>query len=159
MTQTIAERSWIAVKLFEHICKLEPNEVLSYGDCNQIARCNILTHRWLLESARKRAQREHGIVCATIRGTGIKRADASGKLLVIESGIKKVRRAGRRTMAVSRAVNSEDWLELSSELQKQLLLQHAQLGGLQRALQPSKYKRAMQKIENNNPIQIPAFLK
>lgn len=158
MTKTIAERSWMSVKLFERIVAMEQDEVLTYNDCSEVIRCNVLARRWLLTSARNRALREHGVVTVCVTGVGIKRAAGEGKVEAVEHGIKKTRRQIRRTNTTRKAVTAEDWQSMDNDHRAALLRQAAQLGALEQVMSRKKRKQLEIEVENNKLQEPPKWL-
>jgi hypothetical protein len=158
MVKAIAERSWMSVALYERIKSLEDGEVLTYAECSEIIRCDILVRRWLLASARRSALRDHGVVTVCVTGEGIKRADGAGKVEAVEYGIKKTRRQIRRTNTTRKAVTAEDWMAMDNDHRLRLLRQTAQLGALQQVMTKQGRKQLGIKVENNRPQEPPQWL-
>lgn len=94
--RTIGTTSVDAKLVYEHIKKLNPGDTVTYLQLSQIAGRNITKHRHILETARRMALREDGIVFDCISKVGIKRLSDS-EIVAVETvrPLKRIRSAIR----------------------------------------------------------------
>lgn len=117
--RTIGELKYETKLIIELLEQSTVGETVTYQMISDLIGQNIQNCRYMLETAKRAVQRDHGIVFDTITGVGIVRVTEGGKGNVIEKGFSKIRNATRRTVRVLDTVDT-------ANLQKDELSRHMQ---------------------------------
>jgi hypothetical protein len=98
---TIAKRCILSISndaliLTSILAQLKQGEVVTYDSLSKALGRNVLECRGLLETARRRAQRETGVVVECVRGIGLMRVDGKELIDCQSAGIVRIRHEARR---------------------------------------------------------------
>ena len=129
--------------LAARLSKVEPEQTVKYESLSVLIGRDVRGRsRYVLSSARRMVEREHGIVFGAVMGVGLKRLLPEQIPAVGESAIKSIsRKAGRASRTMLRGTEGKT---LDNESKIKL---HATLAGLGVIRQFSK-KKAIEKIES-----------
>lgn len=110
---TIPQISVDAQTIYKRLIATAPGEIITYLELNDLVKRDVQhLHRGILETARRKAQREDSIEFAPVRGTGIKRLH-NNEISGVAS--EKMRRASRVARKGLRMLNSVDYQSLTQE--------------------------------------------
>lgn len=129
-------------------------EVVGYESLSKLIGRNVqngATH--LLQSARRRVQRDHHIVFEPVRGEGLKRLDDEGKARSGESALAKIRSTARRGQEKLLCVDDFDSLSNDAKIKHNLSL--SVLGALRQVAKATTMKRLEGKVSNSKHDALP----
>jgi len=142
--RTISERSYETQLLVDRLSKVPEGDFLAYSDLSTIIGEKIDGSSSRLASARRVVQSESQIVFETIRGEGIKRADAPGVVRAANAGVEKIRRESRRRLKIL-GCTPIDKLDASEKAQFNMTASH--LGILGEMCNPRAVKQLRIAVE------------
>ncbi len=139
--------------LAQRIGQLQPGDVLTYDEMSGIVSGDIRGddyHR--LASARRAAEREHGVVTETLAKKGIRRVSADGLAGVGDAAIGKVKRVSRRAVK-SMVLGMQKTMPTGAALTA-TLARVSMLGALEQATGPKRLA-AIEAVANATGKELP----
>jgi hypothetical protein len=111
-TPTIGRASVEAIELSKALIATEIGDVLTYTDLNAAAKCDVQVRNYVLQTARRIAQRDKSMVFGTIMGIGIKRLSDDE---IPDEGISAIKRSRRIAKNGMAKMNCADIAKMSPE--------------------------------------------
>jgi len=111
-TPTIGRASVEAIELSKALIATEIGDVLTYSDLNSAAKCDVQVRNYVLQTARRIAQRDKSMVFGTIMGIGIKRLSDDE---IPDEGISAIKRSRRIAKNGMAKMNCADIAKMSPE--------------------------------------------
>jgi hypothetical protein len=135
---SIPEISVDAQVLARRLCDAKPGEVIPYQElCDLVKRDVQKDCRYLLDTARKIAQREKSFVFASVSRTGLKRLDDAGIVSVGEQAVGAIHRSTRRA---ARRLACADYSALPPQEKVRHNTTASLLGAMELATKPTRVK-------------------
>jgi hypothetical protein len=111
-TPTIGRASVEAIELSKALIATQIGDVLTYTDLNNAAKCDVQVRNYVLQTARRIAQRDKSMVFGTIMGIGIKRLSDDE---IPDEGISAIKRSRRIAKNGMAKMNCADIAKMSPE--------------------------------------------
>lgn len=151
--KTIPEAGYETVALTECLGKLEPGDLATYVNLSKTCGRDVRTiARSALMSARRRAERDYGVVVECVRNEGYKRVDGAELLNAQSSGLKRIRNEARRR---TRRLGLADWSKLSQEEKGRLNAQLSAYGVVQHLAKSQSIKKLASQMTNTEAKPLP----
>lgn len=96
MEGKIRELSIESKLIYQRLKDMKPGDFVTYGELTGIIGTNILTHRHILYTARRMAERNDKITFGIITNEGLKCLDTTGIIATGDSAIKHIHRTSRK---------------------------------------------------------------
>jgi len=141
---TIGERSYETQLLVNRLLKVPEGASISYNDLSTVIGEPVDGSTTKLGSARRVIQSESQIIFETIRGEGLRRADAFGVVRAAGAGVEKIRRESRRRLKIL-ACTQIDKLDTEGKAQFNMTASH--LGILGEICKPRAAKQLRIAVE------------
>jgi len=109
---TIGRASVEAIELSKVLMATTEGDVITYTEMNVIAKCDVQVRNYVLQTARRIAQREKRIVFGTIIGIGIKRLSDEE---IPEEGVSAIKRSRRVAQNGMKKMNCADIAKMTPE--------------------------------------------
>lgn len=150
MKRSDAENIVIKARLKAALSEMSIGQTINYDDLSKIAGRDITAQRdrWLLNSARELAEREHGCFFECVRGIGIKRLSHHSAPDVGFTGINSATRKLRKTKKRLDRINGN----LSEAEQRTVIAQKAMIGSMLTLGKEKTIKRFSDTVDIAKPI-------
>jgi len=144
--KAINEISAGARLLHARLAKVSIGEVVTYEELSKAANVNVLTHRWLLMTARNLARRQQSMIFSPVLGVGLKRLDDVG----IAQDVRRDRKAiHKKTVRSLRKVECvQDLAAMPAKERTDLLVTASCLGAIAHASHGGTMKKLEGKVQN-----------
>jgi hypothetical protein len=148
--QTNPEYAAAVERLAAQLVEMPVGSTLTYADLNKAAGKNLDVrngHRFLLNRARERAEREHGCIFECARTVGIIRLPQERAPDVGRHGLQKITRGARRTE--KRLIRLQG--NMSEANQRQIIAQIAAFGAIRAVAHPKRVAAVAQNVDIAKP--------
>lgn len=132
---------------------MKKGDVISYSDLSKLISSDVTTKsRYALNTARRRALMDDGMVFEAVRNVGIKRMDDTGIISIGEQSERRLHRLSRNAM---RKLSCADMDGLTNEQKLDLATHTSVVGTISLITRPAKIKlikAAVQQAEKQLPV-------
>ena len=152
LKNTIKQRSADAEALLRRIIKVQVDEVITYSDLSGVIHRDVQNDaRHVLQSARRAAMKEHGMVFDCVMNVGLKRLNDVAIVEGSDDFVRKIRRTAGRGAKQTLCANYD---KLNKDEKIKFNTNLSLLGAVRQFTQPAKRNLIEQQVINAN-AQVP----